>query len=746
MTLLDLGAITAMTATLDGTAAILSDRTGQITRLNLAYPDSNGAIVAFLYRGIFPRVSPEGTEPMPGSSVTALAISGSGAQIAAAAEDGRIALLRAVESQLQVQQTPPGPMFEAEEVGLAPPDLWVEPVRFAPGIVQTTDLTAMGFSQDGQTFTFEDVPGNRYVQVDVGGTRQAEIAIWPGEFGDEPASSDFVNWTAPVIANMPLLDTAANLQTLADAVAGTSVLLPPELTLRDALPWQLPLGFANAVSVWSGSALDPGSDRAVVWGESGVVHLLSPDREVFGPDLGTGNTVADAAFEPVTGALIVLSPDGTAFRITDGNTPGVPLSFAPPTPADKAPAPDALALAFPPDEAVTLVLWSRTATAPAVVRRYDRATGEPLDEGLDVGFEYTILPDHSALLLSTVNGQELLVRDARTGGTVLHVLFEGGSVALAPSSDGRDLGIVRRGDAIWTLRLAPPGGGTPPPLPADLAVTRLDDKVAVPLAGGVARDGLWLSAAGDTLLVRARTGQMYVARPAEIPNRDNDLPCCIPLRPVLPGLVANDAALLPAGDVALVAGADHVIWRVDLDTDDAAPLLQMAGPVRAMALSPDGTRLAVAAEGAAPVVIDVARAGWLSRLPVIGHAPYVTPLPLGLRYLPDRGLPRDEDADTILLAVLPDLDDALALRDVARATALPARILRSGNLYLVTLPLAGAGPLAARADLVRARSMSPATRGAILHRHALLCANTAALIDSEATVAECDAPDAASAD
>ncbi len=738
-------AITSMVTTADGTAAVLGGQSGSMFGLALEYPTTGDTTPAIMSTVIFRGSSGSGDAAIPDSAVTALAISGSGDQVAAAAEDGRIILLRAREVQLQAQQTPPGPTFDVEAVGIAPPDLWVEPVPFAPGTVMTTDLVPLGFSLDGQAFTFEDVPGNRFVQVDVGGTRQAEIPIVPRELAPEAASSDFVNWTAPVIANLPLLDTAAilqvvilpDLQTFADAAGGAVVEPPPKLTLRDALPWQLPLSLADTKTLWSGSALDPGTRRAVIWGEAGEVYLLSPDSEDLGPDLGTGTAVADAAFEPVSGALIVLSPDGTAFRITDGNAPGVPLTYPPPVPPDKAPPPDAQALSFPPDEAVTLVLWSRTATAPAFVRRYDRATAAPLDEGLDVGFEYTILPDHSALLLSTVNGEELLVRDARTGGTVLHALFEGGGVELAPSPDARSLGIVRRGDAIWTLRLTPLGGGFPLPYPADLTVSLLHDQIAVPLAGGVAKDGLWLSAAGETLLVRARNGRMFVARPAEIPNRDNDLPCCIPLRRLLWGLVATDAVLLPAGDVALVAGVDQVIWRVDLETDDAAPLLQMAGPVRAMALSSDGARLAVAAEGAAPVVIDLARAGWLSGLPVIGHAPYATPLPLGPRYLPDRGLPAGADPDMILLAVLLSRDEAIALRATAAAMALDARILRSGNLYLVTLPLEGRSPLASRAELARARAMSPVTRGAMLHRDDQLCPGTATLDEVAERASDC---------
>jgi len=469
---------------------------------------------------------------------------------------------------------------------------------------------------------------------------------------------------------------------------------------------------------WNGSAIDLQTGRAALWGDKIGLFLISLDSTDLGPEIGNFQPIADAAFEPVTGALVVLGPDGVARRFATDLAEATALTFAPPEQDKGAPAPDALALSFPPDEAVVLVLWARTATTQAVVRRYDRATGEPLGEGLEVGFEDMILPDRSALLISNPNGEELQVRDARTGGTVLHVLFEGGNVQLTPSSDGRDLGVVTRGDAIWTLRTDPPQGGTPPDVPSDLALLRLDDQVAVPLPGGVAAGGLALSQTGGTLLVRKRNGQIYAARPAEIGSRDNDLPCCIVLRPVLPGVVAVLAALTPDGRTALIAGADHLVWRVDLATDRATPLLHLAGPVRAMALSADGARLALAADGAAPVVIRLAR-GWVARLPLIGTLPHDVPATLGRRYPHGPGLPADAAGDTIVLAAFADLQAAVALRSRTRTSG--SGILQSGDLYLVTIPVGASDLRTARQSLAAARALDPASRGASLHTRALLC-------------------------
>lgn len=671
---------------------------------------------------VFPRVSPTGEVSLPGSSVTSLAVSGDGQHIAAAAEDGRIVLLRDDRGTQRAVQSPDVSLVEAQEVGLAPPDLWVEPVVVPADASNPAGNIPLGFAQDGQTFAWEGRDSGRVMWTEVGGTGPVLTNVWLDSGGPSSLPDGVRFALSPLVANLARLATTE--------IAGP--------TLNDMAEL-----FPPAKAPWVDSAVDPATGRAAVWSDDGELIILSSDLWPSGTYRGTFDSIADAAFEPVTGALVILSRDGTAWRITEaGGTIGSP-NFLPPDSPENAPPPDALALSFPPDEMTTLVLWSRTATAPAYVRRYDRLTGEPLDDGLDVGFEDAVLPDHSAFLISEINGEELLIRDARTGGTILRALFEGGALQLCPTAYGRELGTVTRDGQIWTLRLGRNGDAAPPEFPAELSVMLSNDRLAVPLAGGVAPGGLWLSANGDTLLVRGRTGGMFAARPAEIPDRDSDLACCIPLRPILPGIVATDAVLLPSGDTALVTGADHMIWRVDLDGGDSAPLIQLAGPVRAMSLSPNASLLAIAADGGPPLVIRLARAVWLSRLPSIGHAPYASPPPMGLRYLPPRGLPRGETADTILLATLPDLRDAEAVRASTVGLApMAAAILRSGDLYLVVMPITSTDPLEVRRELAQARAISPVTQGAMLQQLNLLCPNLPPPTDAEADdVRECGTGD-----
>lgn len=712
VTLLQTVPATAVAPVPDGSDAVIGDQNGSVyvtmldqgtaavaqpldmlefTLSSLDTPDLRSAITA---RQI----------SAAGHPVTSLAVSADGNHVAAAADDGRIVILRSDE--IAPGNSRLSPAREAQEVGLAPPDLWVEPVALPVTAPGAGTYLPLGFSLDGQTITFVSSVDSRLVSLEVGGNRTSAEASIPASRIPANIISQQLQRTAPLISNM-----------WGGAFAGLS----PTGTPGDARQGQLPARLLFTTTIWEGSAIDPETGRAVVWRESGEVYIPSPDGEELGSDLGNGQPVADAAFEPLTGALVVLQRDGTAQRLPVDASRPTQLTFAPPQRTDQAPPPDALELSFPSDEMTTLVLWSRTATSPAMLRRYDRATAAPLDAGLELGFDLPVLPDHAALLVSAVNDRELVVRDARSGSTVLQTVFGGGRLILSPTPYGRELGVVIQNGGIWTLRLAPRAGGAPVGSALPLRVTVSNETIAAPVAGGIARDGLSLSANGDTLLVRSRRGQIYAARPARITARANEAPCCIRLRSLMTGTVATRAVLSPDGDTAVVAAADHALWHVHLDTGAAQPLIQMAGPVRALALSPDGTYLAAAADGLAPVVLRLDHAAWISRLPLVGHRPYVVPPVMGPRFLPDAGLPPDVEPDTILLAVLPDTGSATALLGVAQAAGVLARAVTAQNRILVTTPLEGPGLIAARRQLARVRALAPETKGAILHRFELLC-------------------------
>lgn len=739
----DLPGVTATSVSPDRSIAFTGDALGAVEAQDLSgVPSATvGPATLDLYDFGLPGETGEG--PVQPAAVVALAAAGTGngERVAAAAADGRIVVLRAVDPAAQSPEVLPLRNVLATDAGLPPPELWVEPVGAEVLDQQGVGggLDPIGFSRDRSVLTFRDTAQARLIQVEVGGTAQAVLPYDAGNTGAviEPAA------LADMLTDLPLLQGDLLNLLFAEwrtAAAGGSV-SPQDAafqqTLRQTLPWKLPLdlllgtatspvtGPATRASIGQpGSARDPDTGRIALFGSRGQIIVLTPGVEDQGDDLGDGRLVADAAFEPGTGALVVLYADGTARRWQPGTGAATDLVFAPPDSTDGAPPPEARALAFPPGEMVTLVHWSRTATAPAILRRYDRATAAPLGPGLDVGFEDFILPDRANLMISVLNGQEILLRDARTGVTVLNAVFEGGLVRLAPSNDGRDLGVVIRGDTIWTLRLDPPGGGAPPPLPDGLAYAPLGDPVALSLPVAVARDGLSFSADGGTLLARTRDGQLYASRRGDIADDGPGPGCCIFLRRILPGVVALRAVLRPDGSHALVAGADHRLWRVSLIEDEAAPLVQLAGPVRDMVLSPDGRRLALAAEDAGPMVVDLGPAAWLAALPGIGHAPYAVPLPLAARDMPPAAAPPDGAGDTIVLGTFARLSDAVALRDAVQGVWSEVRILQGAPFYAVTVTLdaeATRDLRTLRQALSRARASAPAARGASLAAFAALC-------------------------
>lgn len=735
--------ITATAASPDRSVAFTGSASGAVQAQDLTASSSGSGGPATLDLYDFGLRGDTGAGPVQPAAVVALAAAGTGdgERVVAAAADGRIVVLRAVDPAAQSPEVLPLRNVLATDAGLPPPDLWVEPVGAEVLNPQGVGggLDPIGFSRDRSVLTFRDTAQARLIQVEVGGTAEAVLPYDAGNSGAviEPAA------LADMLTDLPLLQGDLLKALFAEwraAAAGGSV-SPQDAafqqTLRQTLPWKLPLdlllgtatspvtGPATRASIGQpGSARDPDTGRIALFGSQGQIIVLTPGVEDQGDDLGDGRLVADAAFEPGTGALVVLYADGTARRWSPGTGAATDLVFSPPVSPDGAPPGEARALAFPPGEMVTLVHWSRTATAPAILRRYDRATAAPLGPGLDVGFEDFILPDRANLMISVVNGQEILLRDARTGVTVLNAVFEGGLVRLAPSNDGRDLGVVIRGDAIWTLRLDPPGEGAPPPVPPDLAYASLGDAVALSLPVAVARDGLSLSADGGTLLARTRDGQLYASRRDDIADRGPGPGCCIFLRRILPGVVVLRAVLTPDGSHALVAGADHRLWRFPVIEDEAAPLVQFAGPVRDMALSPDGGRLALAAEGAAPMVVDLGSAAWLAALPVIGHAPYAVPTPLALRDMPVAMASTGETGDTIVLGTFARLSDAVALRDAMQGGSSEVLILQRDRHYAVTVALGAEATRdlrTLRQALSRARASAPAARGASLAAYAALC-------------------------
>jgi hypothetical protein len=746
--------VTAMAASPAGEVALTGDENGSVAIVDLSPLASGSAGPPMLYLHDF---GLPGDGPVQPTAVVALAVSGTGEglRVAAAAADGRIVILRAVDSAEQSPEILPLRNMLATDAGLPMPTLWVEPVgtNALLGAGDSTPFELLGFARDRSTVMFHDSARNRLIQAEVGGTALAVLPLGPAAAPSavEPAALTDAISDLPFLRDQALRLLLGGLQVASAAGAANPPAASYYQTLREALPWKLPFDLllgttaslvtepaTRASTGQRGSARDPDTGRVVLWDNLGQILVLTPGDENQSADFGDGRLVADAAFEPGSGALVVLYADGTARRWSPGAGAARDFSFAAPAGPDGAPLAEALALAFPPGEMVTMVHWSRTATAPAVLRRYDRATATPLGPGIDVGFEDFILPDRSNLIISEVNGQGVLLRDTRTGATVLEAAFEGGLVQIAPSNDGRDLGVVTSGDAIWTLRIDPPGGGTPPPIPTDLSYLPLGEPVAVPLPAGVAREGLTLSNDGGTLLARTRDGQLFASRRGAITSVGAGAGCCIELRRILPGVVALRAALTLDGSQALVAGADHMLWLVDLDEGDTeTPLVQLGGPVRHLALSPDGTRLSVAAEGMEPVVVDWGRAAWLSALPIIGHAPYVVPAPLRAREIPLAALPLATNVDTVVLGTFTRLSDAVALRDSVRATWSNVSILQIDLLYTVTVGLGEAETRSLselRQSLAQVRAAAPAASGASLAVFSALCPTQ----DSTATVPPVD--------
>lgn len=728
---------TAMTVSPDGQVTFTGDVSGGVQAQQLLSYSLQSEAPARLDLYDFGLARDTGDGLVQPAAVVALAAAGTGegARLAAASSDGRIVALRAVDAAKQSPEALPLRNMEAVAAGLPQPALWAEPVDVA-GVLGAgigEGLLPLGFSRDGGAILLHDTGGNRLIQAEIGGQALVALPLAPGGVAAPPDPAEL----GDALTDLPLLTNATarlllgGLPVAAASDAGGAADPAVYRALRKAVPWKLPLDLLQgdvALPLLSrasfgrpGAARDPESGRVALWTGRGVVFVLTPGVEKLGASFGNGQPVADAAFEPGSGALVILYADGTARRWTPG--PGAPsnLRFAPPAYADGGPPGEALALSFPPGEMVTLVQWSRTATAPSILRRYDRASAAPLGPGLDIGFDTFFLPDRSNLLVTSLDGWDVRIRDARNGATVVDAVFEGSVVRLAPSSDGQNLGVVIRDDKVWTLRLAPTGGGTPPPVPDDLAdALSAAPLIAVPLPVPVVRDGLALSADGNTLLARTRDGGLYAARPADAAGD-----CCIALRRILPGVVALRALLSPDGSQALVAGADHILWRVALDGGDVAvPLVQLAGPVRSLALSPDGRRLAVAAEGAAPLVVTLGMAARLAALPVIGHAPHVRPAPLAAREMPPAALSAGQGVDAILVGRFRRLSDAVALRDAVRTTLPGLRILQNGAVYDVIADLGAedARDMATlRKALARARMAAPGTRGAALVALAALC-------------------------
>jgi hypothetical protein len=728
------GPVSAMAAGQDFRDLFVGTEDGALWAYPLSEPALFGARELYNFADLGDR-----TQPV---AVTAIATAGVGdAQtVVAAAADGRVIWLRSPDSPGSLDL----PRFLQEtRVGVTPPSLSVErlPGAIFTGIAAPGVLEVLGFSRDRRSVSVYDPIGRRVIQAEVGGNGQVVLPL--REASDRLPPVFDVQAFGLMLSDLPLLQADALLpllnqadatQTFAEAVENGPSPVAPGLTLQDVMSWRLPLalvtgdvasplsaGPTRASIGQPGSARDPDTGRIALWGSNGEIVVASPDSEELSADLGDGTPVADAAFEPGTGALVILYADGRARRYDLPDDQPEDLFFEPPRAPDGGPPGEALALAFPPDQMTTTVMWGRTATVPGILRRYDRSTGMPLGPGLDIDFESYFLPDRSNILISNVNGEELEIRDTRTGAFILSNLFEGGSLALAPSNDGRDIGVVYRDNAVWTLRLDRPEGGEVAEPPAELGVFPTADVGVIALPRAVAPHGLELSADGRVLVVRLPDGRVFVA---ELPPPVGEEEPFVRLREVLAPAAIVMARLLPDGSALLMAGSDHVLWRVDLDDGDrVSPILQLPGPVRSMALSPDGTLLAVAADGGNPLVVDVERASWLASVPTIGHRPYATPLPLAPRGGPLGSSPQGASFDYIVLATYRTEADADALYERIVGQWPEASIIQEtgGETFHVAVPLTGTSHLSARADLLRARAAFPETRAAALVTLAEIC-------------------------
>lgn len=684
----------------DGATVLAGSVIGGIAlfRAALGFEEGN-AVETTLFEGV--SGIPDLAESLGNLSVAGLALAGSGAGtvIAVAGEDGRVLILRPRDGTGEGGALP---ALEAFRIGLPP----------------------LGFRLSRLT-----LPGPALRQPAALSADASVAVLWNDDLlafeRYATASGDFLGLTR-VVPERTNLDSD---QMPAGGIEVADTLSLAPIAALDGTDGEglIDLGTGTAPFTAVGVAVS-GQGEAVLWGGSDDFFQVAP---VLGRNLHTASVASDgkrpafardAVFRPGGGPLVILAQNG---EIVDATLTAEGVSFASRSLflSDLPDATEPLRLSLPADRTEEIVLMAPgEGDLTQAVERFDPRTGDPglFPARLPAGDEYRVAGQ--AAVAVAVSGGGLGVFDMVSGTEIGRFLPAAADrLVAAPSADGRSgfgFGLSATGEISVILG----DGSGQAKLPS--ADVRSDPFLIRPLPKA-AEGGLQLSGDGAVLLLRSVDGRLFAGSTITDPSptflRETDeslLACCLFLQELLPGVPVVAAVLSPDGATVHAVGADHLLRQIGIEDGTVRSVLHLAGPLTAMALSPDGARLAVASYPGGVQVVDLARAAWIGATGRLAHLPHAAPVPAvaqppWLVLSPDR-----PGGDTVLLAALPPGDAAAAAAGY-RAQGLSPDVLQAEAADLVVIWLGADTPLlTAYERLADLRRIEP---DATLHRMASLC-------------------------
>jgi hypothetical protein len=686
----------------DGATVLAGSVIGGIALFRAALGfDEGNAVETTLFEGV--SGIPDLAESLGNLSVAGLALAGSGAGtvIAVAGDDGRVVILRPRDGTGEGGTLPE---LEAFRIGLPPLGFRLSRLSLpGPALRQPAALSAdasVAVLWNDDLLAFE-----RYAT----------------------ASGDFLGLTRVVPERTELdsdLSPAGGV-----AVADTLSLAP--IAAMDATDGEglIDLGAGTADPFAAFGAAVSGKGEAILWGGTdGFVQVAAvPPSVVYGTSIATDGKfpafARDAVFRPGGGPLVILAQNGEiveATLATDGASFLSRRLFL----SDLPDATEPLRLSLPADRTEEVVLMAPgDSDRPQAVERFDPRTGDSglFPARLPVGAEYRVAGQ--AAVAVAVSGGGLGVFDLISGSEIGRFLPAAADrLVAAPSADGRSgfgFGLSDTGEISVIL------GDDPGQEALPSAGFRSDPFLIRPLPK-VAEGGLQLSEDGSVLLLRSVDGRLFAGATTTDPSptflRDSDESleaCCLFLQELLPGVPVVAAVLSSDGTTVHAVGADHLLRQIGIGDGTERPVLHLAGPLTAMALSPGGARLAVASYPGGVQIVDLARASWIGATGRLAHLPHAAPVP-AVAQPPWPVLPPERPGgDTVLLAALPPSDAAQAAAAGYRAQGLSPDVLQAGTADLVVIWLGADTPLlTAYERLAALRRIEP---DATLHRMASLC-------------------------
>ena len=687
----------------DGATVLAGSVIGEIAlfRAALGFEEGN-AVETTLFQGV--TAVPDLAESLGSLSVSGLALAGSGAGtvIAVAGEDGRVVILRPRDGTGEGGALP---ALEAFRIGLPPIGFRLSRLNLpGPALRQPAALSAdasVAVMWNDDLLAFE-----RYAT----------------------ASGDFLGLTRVV---PPPADTDSDLAIeVAGRVQVDDVIALAPIAAMDATDGEglIDLGTGAADSFAAFGVAVSGQGEAVLWGGSDAFLQVAPVSltDILGTSIASDGKrpafARDAVFRPGGGPLVILAQNGEVIdaTLTPGGVSFVSRSlFLSDLPA----APEPLRLSLPADRTEEIVLMAPgDSDLTQAVERFDPRTGDPglFPARLPAGAEYRVAGQ--APVAVAVSSGGLGVFDLVSGTEIGRFLPAAADILVAaPSADGRSgfgFGLSESGEISVIL-------GDDPGQEALPSADFRSESFLIRPAPKVAEGGLQLSEDGAMLLLRSVDGRLFAGAtitdnsPTFLRDNDESLSaCCLFLQELLPGVPVVAAVLSPDGATVHAVGADHLLRQIGIEDGTVRPVLHLAGPLTAMALSPDGERLAVASYPGGVQVVDLARAAWIDATGRLAHLPHAAPVPATaqppwLVQPPDR-----PGGDTVLLAALPP-GDAEAAAAGYRAQGLSPDVLQADAADLVVIWLGADTHLLTAYE--RLAALRRIESDAALHRMASLC-------------------------